>query len=98
TKLDFKLANSSDMMEALKVVISGEKIKIEDDALAVLSKAADGSFRDGVKFLDQLSSFGEIKVGQVQQLIQTSDFTAASEIVYSLARKDGKEAINLILK
>jgi DNA polymerase III subunit gamma/tau len=99
TRVDFKLASSVDLKETLKKIAEAEKIKIDEGALDLLVKQADGSFRDGVKLLDQLSSIeGEIKAETLSNILQTSDFESTTDLVFSLSRKDGAEAIGLVSK
>jgi len=99
TRLDFKLATVADLMEALNWVIDGEKIKIDQDALQFLAKKADGSFRDGVKFLDQLASKGEeIKLKDVEDGLNAGNFESALELLEKISKKDGRSALMLIVK
>ena len=58
-RLDFQPATTEALMKALKRVVEGEKLEIEDEALRLIARKSDGSFRDGVKLLDQFSSGGE---------------------------------------
>jgi DNA polymerase III subunit gamma/tau len=55
TTVQFQKATAEEVYRQLKRVIAGEKLTVEDEALAVISKYADGSFRDAVKCLEQLS-------------------------------------------
>lgn len=55
-RLDFNLATKNELREALEKIIKVEKIDIESEAIDLIIKKADGSFRDGVKLLDQFSS------------------------------------------
>ena len=54
TYIPFRKATPEEIVKSLKKVVSAEKIKIDDDTLAVIAKASDGSFRDGIKILEQL--------------------------------------------
>jgi len=47
------------VIEHLKTIASGEKLKIDDDALALIAKHGEGSFRDSISLLDQASSVSE---------------------------------------
>ncbi len=98
-RLDFKLAKVSDLVQALKVVADGEKIKVDEEALKLLAKAADGSFRDGVKLLDQLSSANkEISAKEVIEGLKTSDFNSMVNLLETLAKKDTTQALMLVTK
>lgn len=54
TLIQFRKAGTGEIVRSLKRVVEGEKIKIDDDALTLIAAAADGSFRDGIKILEQL--------------------------------------------
>ena len=97
-RLDFKLAKVADLVKALEAVVKGENLKIEKEALNMIAKAADGSFRDAVKILDQLSTVGEITKEQVSQVIKSSDFQSQIELLQALAKKDGQTALLLLNK
>lgn len=98
-RLDFKLAKQSELVEALKVVADGEKIKIDEEALKLLAKMADGSFRDGVKLLDQLSGLGKkISAKEVMESLKISDFQTLIAILQTVTSKNGAEALSLVNK
>lgn len=54
TYIPFRKATSEEIVKSLKRVVTEEKIKIDDDTLGVIAEASDGSFRDGIKILEQL--------------------------------------------
>lgn len=57
-RVSFAKANMGEMVEALQRVIEGEGLQVSAEALAMIADAADGSFREGHKLLEQLSNFG----------------------------------------
>ena len=58
-QVDFSKATVEEVVRSLKKVVKGEKIKITDKDLKLIASQVDGSFRDGVKILEQLSSGGK---------------------------------------
>ncbi len=96
-RLDFKLATQTDLLSALIRVANGEKLTIPDEVFKLLIKKADGSFRDGVKLLDQLSS-GEITKEAVENLLQSGDFTENTQLIESLSKKDATSSLTILLK
>jgi len=56
TLIPFKKASNSEIVRSLKRVVKGEDIKIDEGALSLIANASDGSFRDAIKTLEQLSS------------------------------------------
>ena len=57
-RFDFKRISTQKIQESLKNIANAEKIKIEDEALFLISRKADGSMRDAESILDQMISFG----------------------------------------
>lgn len=56
TVVPFTKATPEEIARSLKRVVTGEKIKISDEDLIKIAKISKGSFRDGVKALEQYSS------------------------------------------
>lgn len=52
-KFNFQRATPEEVLHCLKRVVSGEKIKITDVALKLISENCEGSFRDATKLLEQ---------------------------------------------
>lgn len=94
-RLDFKLASSSELLEALENIVKKEKIDIEQEALKALVKKLDGSFRDGVKLLDQIAAIGEkITAKFIEENLKSSQFENILSLIQHL--KDKKAAEGLI--
>lgn len=51
----FNKATEKELTRSLKRVIKAEDLKASDEAIKKIAAAADGSFRDGVKILEELS-------------------------------------------
>lgn len=68
----------------LKHIAKEEKIKISDDALALIAERGDGSFRDSISLLDQLSSLADNKEGITVELIENSLGLAPIKVVDEL--------------
>lgn len=68
---DFHRASQIELLQALKPIIRAEKIKISTDALATIVTLAEGSYRDAITLLDQVSSTSsgiEISQTEVERL------------------------------
>jgi DNA polymerase III subunit gamma/tau len=96
-KLDFKLATQTDLLEALKRVVDEEKLDIEDEALKLIAKRAEGSFRDCLKLLDQLASMGEkITLLSVEEALKSGQSEDVFALLESLAKKDTTLGLEII--
>ncbi len=58
-RFDFKRISLTRIVEGLKAVSKKEKYKIDESALFSIAKAAQGSLRDALSILDQLSALSE---------------------------------------
>lgn len=98
-RLDFKLAQARELSQALQKIATLEKIDIDEVAVNLLVKKADGSFRDGIKFLDQLSSLGgKITSDVLQKSLMSIDAEAVLKLTKSFIEKDATAALALVLK
>jgi len=69
-RFTFKSIDDTKIVEHLGAIAKAEKIKIDEQALELLAKHGNGSFRDSISLLDQVSSSGfPISKHDVEQLI-----------------------------
>lgn len=94
SRIQFTKATPEEMQRSFKRVIEGEGATAESEALAYLAKAVDGSFRDGVKILDQvLSNSKKLTLSDLTQAISGSATYKIDDLVSALAKKDIKVAL-----
>jgi DNA polymerase-3 subunit gamma/tau len=58
-RFDLKRIGISDITRRLSTVLQAEGVKISEDALAIIARAADGSMRDALSLADQVIAIGE---------------------------------------
>ncbi len=77
--------------ERLKFIAAAEKLDYEPAAVALLSRAAEGSMRDALSLLDQLIAFGggAVNEANTRSMLGTIDRGHVTRIVESLSREDG---------
>ena len=80
----FRAITREDAVKHLQHIAKEEKLKISDDALKLIAERGDGSFRDSISLLDQLSSLADEKDGITAALIETSLGLAPATIIDSL--------------
>ncbi|MBI2196879.1 DNA polymerase III subunit gamma/tau [Candidatus Daviesbacteria bacterium] len=98
-RLDFKLAKPQEISEALRKIIKEEKIDIEEEALKILVKRADGSFRDGVKFLDQVSSErNKITAKSLEENLKPTQFEDLFLLIKNFSEKDAAKSLLSVSK
>jgi DNA polymerase III subunit gamma/tau len=59
---DFRMISAREIQAHLRVVADGEAIKVTDEALARIARAAEGSARDALSLFDQVLSFSGAEV------------------------------------
>ncbi len=96
-KLDFKPATNAEVVELLSAIAAKEKIDIEKDALIALAKKANGSFRDGVKLLDQLSALGKIAQNTVEENLGSGVWENQVALLSEVSVYHSKEALEKLM-
>ncbi len=93
-QIQFSKASPEEMKRSFARVAKGEGKTLSEEALEFLALAVDGSFRDGVKILDQaLSVKDKIEKEDVETLITGSAGYTVLPFVTALVKKNAQEAI-----
>ncbi|MDB5176472.1 MAG: dnaX [Candidatus Saccharibacteria bacterium] len=73
-----------DLAGQLKKIAESEKMKVTDEALDAIAARGDGSFRNSISLLDQMSSFADEKDGITLDLVQSTLGLAPTEAITTL--------------
>lgn len=92
-RFSFRPINIEDAVKHLADIAKKEGIKVTDEALGLIALHSDGSFRDSISLLDQLSSLVDGKKSITVELIEETLGLAPSEIITQLL--DAVESHNL---
>lgn len=94
TNIAFRKATSDEIVRSLSRVAKGEKMKIKPESLKEIASASGGSFRDGVKILEQLSlERRKLDPESVKEfLFQTKDINIG-ELIELIIAKNTKAAL-----
>lgn len=92
----FRAINPADAVKHLRHIADAEKISISDEALMLIAERGDGSFRDSISLLDQLSSLTDSKKEITTELIEASLGLAPTAIVSALLDAVEKHDITTI--
>lgn len=97
-RFDFRKATLSDLVAALKRASDDSQIKISPDALLSIASAADGSFRDSLSLMDQVSNFaqGEITAELAEDVLGLTSIKTTSDYFDLILQKDSLKAVNYI--
>lgn len=95
--LPFKRIPSHKIKDRLKVITASEKISISDPALDLIARAADGSMRDSLTILDQVSAFSsDITDTEVIDLLGITDFKALSDLAIAVIKGEREKLLQII--
>jgi DNA polymerase III subunit gamma/tau len=94
-RFDFQRPSLEQISEVLNRVAGQEGIKVEDGAVAMIARSAQGSFRDALGTLDQLVAFGGNDVGldEVLEMLGAADADLLFEAVDSVTASDPKAVL-----
>jgi DNA polymerase-3 subunit gamma/tau len=94
--LPFRRIPNSLIRERLKKISVTEGIAISDPAIEMVARAADGSLRDSLTILDQISSFSsEISESDVKDLLGLTDSRLLSDLSSALIGGRREEVLRI---
>jgi DNA polymerase-3 subunit gamma/tau len=95
--LPFRRISSQKIKERLKMISDSEGIVISDSAIELIARASEGSMRDSLTILDQLSAFSsDINESEVKDLLGIADFKALSDIASAVIVGDREMILGII--
>ncbi len=101
-QVNFTKATEGELVRSLKRIVKGEELKVDDEALGLIAKLSDGSFRDGAKILQELSAkAGNRKISKefVEENFKTTSLSSnVSQMIGFLEEKNVKKALDLVGK
>jgi DNA polymerase-3 subunit gamma/tau len=97
-RFDFQRPSLNQIGEVVQRAAKAEGFEVDDDATALISRSASGSFRDALGTLDQLVSYGGEKVGteSVIELLGVADAELLFDAVDAIASGDAKGALGTV--
>ena len=93
----FRAVRFDEILAQLRDLVGREKIKAEEDALALVAEAGDGSMRDALSILDQaIASCGErLTAESVRQLVGAAPSGVLEDVMQAVARGSSEEVLRL---
>ncbi len=97
-RFDFRRIGPHAIAQRLRAVAAAEKLDVEDEALALIAKSADGGMRDGLSLLDQVVSFGEgpVTAERVREVLGLIPDEAYGELLRLVAERDARAVFPLV--
>jgi DNA polymerase-3 subunit gamma/tau len=94
----FRAVKFDDIVGQLRDLVGRENIEADDDALALLAEAGDGSMRDALSILDQAiaSSSGRLTADSVRNLVGAAPAHILEEVMEAIARGASDEVLRQV--
>ena len=91
----FRAVGFEEILNQLKDLCGRENIEADEDALALLAEAGDGSMRDALSILDQAiaSSSGRLTAEQVRNLVGAAPSGVLEEVMQAVARGSSEDGV-----
>src|SRR6202162_3416603 len=94
----FRAVKFDAIVGQLRDLVGRENIEADDDALALLAEAGDGSMRDALSILDQAiaSSSGRITADSVRNLVGAAPAHILEEVMQAIARSASEDVLRQV--
>jgi DNA polymerase III subunit gamma/tau len=94
----FRAVRFEQILEQLRDLAGREKIEADEDALALLAEAGDGSVRDALSILDQAiaSCDGRLTADAVRQLVGATPSGVLEEVMQAVSRTSSEGVLRLV--
>jgi DNA polymerase-3 subunit gamma/tau len=94
----FRAVRFEEILGQLRDLAGRENIEADEDALALLAEAGDGSIRDALSILDQAiaSCDGRLTAEAVRQLAGAAPSTVLENVMQAVARSSSEEVLRLV--
>ena len=94
-RFDLRRIEPDVLVKHLRRISDAEQVEIEDDALRLVARAAEGSVRDSLSLLDQAIAHGEGRISgaQVREMLGLADRSRVIDLFENLMRGDAPAAI-----
>jgi DNA polymerase III subunit gamma/tau len=99
-QVQFKKATAEELVRSFERIAKAEKFQADKKALNLIAGLSDGSFRDGVKILEEMvSGSKEITTELVEQKYQISSIEyQVAQLIRCFEDKDTKRALSVVAK
>jgi DNA polymerase-3 subunit gamma/tau len=94
----FRAVKFDDIVGQLRDLLAREKIEADDDALALLAEAGDGSMRDALSILDQAiaSSSGKLTADSVRNLVGAAPAHILEQVMQAVFESKSEEILRQV--
>jgi DNA polymerase-3 subunit gamma/tau len=95
-RFDLRRVDVPELSAHFAKIVASEAASAQDDALALIARAAEGSVRDGLSLLDQAIAMGEgeVRAETVRDMLGLADRGRIFDLLEHVFRGDAKAALN----
>ncbi|MFI5200966.1 MAG: DNA polymerase III subunit gamma/tau [Candidatus Kapaibacterium sp.] len=96
-RYDFRRIQLDEITALLRKIADADGISIDDDALVLIAKKADGSARDAESIFDQVVAFNgtQVETARLREALNLIDLDFYFEVSEAIADRDPKRAFEL---
>src|SRR5438874_3411629 len=97
-RFDFRRIGPHAIVSRLKQVAAAEQLKVEDDALHLIARSANGGMRDALSLLDQVLSFGEgpVTAARVREVLGLIPDELYADMLRGIVERDAAAIFPLV--
>jgi DNA polymerase-3 subunit gamma/tau len=97
-RFDFRRIGPHAIVARLKDVATAEQLRVEDDALHLIARSANGGMRDALSLLDQVLSFGEgpVTAARVREVLGLIPDELYAEMLRAIVKRDAGAIFPLV--
>ena len=97
-RFDFRRIGPHAIVDRLKQVAKAEELKVDDDALYLIARSANGGMRDALSLLDQVLSFGEgpVTTARVREVLGLIPDELYGEMLRAIVERDSGAIFPLV--
>ncbi len=94
----FRSVDFNDLIARMREICAQEGIEADDETLAVIAQAGEGSVRDSLSALDQAIACcgNRLEAAQVRSLLGAFSLDAMAQVTTALAAQDGAKVLELV--
>ena len=96
-QFDFKRGSIGSISKQIRKVLEAEGVTMNPDAVTLIARAAEGSYRDGLSILEQVVAYKreDINAADVVEILGSVDGSVTSKVTEMIAAKDAAGAFAL---
>ncbi|MDA4848279.1 DNA polymerase III subunit gamma/tau [Hoeflea sp. E7-10] len=95
-RFDLRRIEAADLIAHFRSIAGKEDVAIDDEALAMIARAAEGSARDGLSLMDQAIAHGggKVEAAAVRDMLGVADRSRIVELFHEVAKGDITAALS----